>query len=174
VLATGNGSTAGNLGSPAGSVSLDQWHLLTAVVDRAGGAAQLYVDGSQVASGAIRNDFSTNSDMDLGVDTGGTFAFLGSLDEARIRSGLESSNWVWASYMTVAANSAFENYSGVSSPIVTLNIQNSGSDVIIAWPVGTLQSASQVAGPYSDVLGATSPYTNIVSGTQQFFRVKVQ
>jgi hypothetical protein len=173
VLATGNGSTAGNLVAPAGSVSLNQWHLLTAVVDQADGAAQLYVDGNQVASGAIRNDFANDNDMELGRDTGGTFAFLGSLDEARIHSDLESSNWVWASYMTVATNSSFENYSSVSSPILTLSLQNSGNNVILTWPSGTLQSAGQVAGPYSDVVGVTSPYTNSVSGTQQFFRVRV-
>lgn len=174
VLATGNGTTAGNLVAPAGSVSLNQWHLLTAVVDRADGVAQLYVDGNPVASGAIRNDFPNDNDMELGRDTGGTFAFLGSLDEARIHSTLESSNWVWASYMTVAANSSFENYSSVSSPVLTLSIQNSGNNVILSWPSGTLQSAGQIAGPYNDIVGVTSPYTNIVSGAQQFFRVRVQ
>jgi hypothetical protein len=174
ILATGNGSTAGNLVAPAGSVSLNQWHLVTAAVDRADGAAQLYVDGSPVAAGAIRNDFPNNNDMELGRDTGGTFAFLGSLDEARIHAGLESSNWVWASYMTAAANSSFENYSAVSSPVVMLNIQSSGGNVILAWPAGTLQSASQVTGPYSNIPGVTSPFTNPVSGTQQFFRVRVQ
>ena len=174
VLATGNGSTTGNLVAPAGSVSLNQWHLVTAAVDRADGAAQLYVDGNLVASGAVRNDFSNNNDTELGRDTGGTFAFLGSLDEARIHSGLESSNWVWASYMTVAANSSFENYSSVTPSVLTLNIQNSGGPVILTWPSGTLQYASQAAGPYSDMVGVTSPYTNIVSGIQQFFRVRIQ
>jgi hypothetical protein len=77
ILASGNGSTAGNLAAPAGSVSLNQWHLVTASVDRANGQAQLYVDGNQVASGAIRNDFPTNNDMELGRDTGGSFGFLG-------------------------------------------------------------------------------------------------
>jgi hypothetical protein len=174
ILATGNGSTAGNLVAPAGSVSLNQWHLVTAVVDRTDGAAQLYVDGNSVASGAVRNDFPTSNDMDLGRDTGGTFAFLGSLDESRIHSGLESSNWVWASYMTVAANSSLESYSSVSSAPVSLNIQNVGSGAILVWPRGTLQSATQITGPYNDVPDATSPYTNIMSGTQQFFRIRVQ
>jgi hypothetical protein len=112
--------------------------------------------------------------MELGRDTGGTFAFLGALDEARIHSSLESSNWVWASYMTVAANSSFENYSSVVAPVVTFNIRSSGGNVILAWPVGILQSATQVAGPYNDILGATSPYTNVLSASQQFFRIRAQ
>jgi hypothetical protein len=173
LLSSGNGTDGTRLASAAGVVGLDQWHLLTAVVDRANGAATLYVDGTQVASGAVRNDFPTNNDMDLGRDTGGSFAFLGSLDEARIQSGLESSNWVWASYMTVAANSSFENYSAVSIPVLTLKIQISGANVVLTWPTGALQSASQVDGPYSDVSGATSPYTNTVSGTQQFYHIHI-
>jgi len=175
VLATGNGTTAGNLVAPAGSVSLNQWHLLTAVVDRTDGLGQLYVDGNPVAAGAIRNDFANNNDMELGRDTGGTFAFLGSFDEARINSSLESSNWVWASYMTVAANSAFENYSAVNAPAGKLTVQNIGGNLILGWPSsGTLQSAGAASGPFSNVPGATSPYTNTPSGTQQFFRIRFQ
>ncbi|HEV2436633.1 MAG TPA: LamG-like jellyroll fold domain-containing protein [Verrucomicrobiae bacterium] len=58
----------------------------------------------------------------------------------------------------------------------TLAIQKQGANVIISWnPVtGVLQSAASVSGPYSDILGSTSPYTNAVSGTQQFFRVRTQ
>ncbi len=173
-LTTGDGgATEQKLQSATGAVSFNQWHLVTAVVDRTDGNAQLYVDGNQVASGAAMTDFPTNTDMDLGQDNGGSFQYRGLIDEARIHFGLESSNWVWANWMTVAQNSAFENYSTVSSPIVTLNIQHSGNCVILAWPEGTLQSASVVTGPYSDVPGATSPYTNTASETQQYFRVYV-
>ncbi|HEY1787299.1 MAG TPA: DUF2341 domain-containing protein [Verrucomicrobiae bacterium] len=173
LLSSGDGSNGTRLASAAGVVGLDQWHLLTATVDRANGAATLYVDGAQVASGAVGSDFPTNNDMELARDTGGSFAFLGSLDEARIHSGLESSNWVWASYMTVAANSSFENYSAVIAPVITLYIQTSGSNVILTWPAGTLQSANQITGPYRDLSGANSPYTNTVSGPQEFFRVQI-
>ena len=56
----------------------------------------------------------------------------------------------------------------------TLAIQVSGTTVTISWSPagGTLQSAMSVAGPYTDVVGATSPYVTTSSGTQQFFRVK--
>ncbi|HTV63217.1 MAG TPA: hypothetical protein VMH30_11680, partial [Verrucomicrobiae bacterium] len=99
----------------------------------------------------------------------------GLIDEARIHSGVDDANWTWASYETVAQNSSFETYSAVASSTVTLTIQRSGNQVILTWPQGTLQSATQVAGPYNDVPDATSPYTNAVSGTQQqFYRVEVQ
>ena len=57
---------------------------------------------------------------------------------------------------------------------VTLYVQLSGASVILNWPLGTLESASQANGPYGSVAGAVSPCTNPVSGAQQFYRVLVQ
>jgi hypothetical protein len=174
ILTTGDGTTQQQLKSATGAVGLDQWHLVTAVVDQADGNAQLYVDGDQVASGAAVNDCPTNADMNLGDDSGHSFQFTGLMDEARIRSGLSSTNWIWADWMTVAENSAFETYAAVSSSIVTLNVQHAGNNVILTWPNGTLQSAGAVNGPYSDIPAATSPYTNAVSETEEFFRIRVR
>jgi hypothetical protein len=44
----------------------------------------------------------------------------------------------------------------------------------MSWPSGwILQSATNVAGPYSDVTGATSPYSyNTTQAPQQFFRLR--
>jgi hypothetical protein len=173
-LTTGDGSTQAKLQSATGAVSFGQWHLITAVADRTDGKAQLYVDGNQVAAGAALTDFPTNTEMDLGRDNGNSYQYTGLIDEARIHSGLESSNWVWACYMTVAANSSFESYSAISSSVVTLSIQMSGNQIILTWPEGVLQSASAVTGPYSDVPTAASPYTNTVTGAQEFYRVRVQ
>jgi hypothetical protein len=36
----------------------------------------------------------------------------------------------------------------------------------------TLQSAWSIGGPFTNVLGATSPYTVITTNTQQFFRLQ--
>src|SRR5664279_453080 len=55
-----------------------------------------------------------------------------------------------------------------------LTIVPSGTNAVIAWPAGTLQSATTVNGTYTDVGGATSPYTNSATGAQKFFRVKLQ
>lgn len=48
-----------------------------------------------------------------------------------------------------------------------------GTDLVMQW-IGTykLQSATDVAGPYTDIVGATSPYTNSVLSGQKFFRLK--
>jgi len=55
-----------------------------------------------------------------------------------------------------------------------VSIASYGSNVVISWPVGTLQSATNVSGPYLNVGGAASPYTNSVSVKQKFFRVQLQ
>ena len=50
----------------------------------------------------------------------------------------------------------------------SLNIGRSGANVVLTF-LGTLQSATSVTGPYVNVSGATSPYTNAPNGTL-FFR----
>lgn len=57
---------------------------------------------------------------------------------------------------------------------VYISIVKSAGNIILSWPFGTLQEASAVNGSYSDVLGATSPHTNAISGTQKYYRIKVQ
>jgi hypothetical protein len=56
---------------------------------------------------------------------------------------------------------------------VTLSIAKSGDQVVLTWPMGTLQQAPSVTGTYTNMVGVTSPYTNGISGTQGFFRIKV-
>jgi hypothetical protein len=65
------------------------------------------------------------------------------------------------------------NYANSVAP-VTLSIARFGGSVVLNWPNGTLQQSTNIAGIYSDVIGATSPYTNSISGPQRFFRVKAQ
>jgi hypothetical protein len=57
---------------------------------------------------------------------------------------------------------------------VTLSIAKVGNNVTLTWPVGTLQSSTNVTALYEDLSGATSPYTIPATNAQLFFRVKVQ
>ncbi len=66
------------------------------------------------------------------------------------------------------------NYATAAAP-VSLSIIRSGGNVVLTWPNGgTLQQAPTVTGTYSNIVGATSPYTNAIQGAQGYFRVKVQ
>lgn len=65
-------------------------------------------------------------------------------------------------------------YASSIHPTVQLNASFSGGNLILSWPSGILQRASDVAGPYIDAPTITSPYTNAPSGTKEFYRIKVQ
>lgn len=177
LFGTGDGTNGAQPETATGLVTPGQWHLVTAAVNRTAGSVQLFVDGKYQTSGATVTDFPTNTDMNLGRFNSGSFTMTGDIDEARIHAGIDDSNWVWADYMTVAANSTFSTYSGVTNTItlpITLTIRLSGDQAILTWPAGTLQSSSNVNGPYSNLTGVTSPYTNTISGAQQFYRVQAQ
>lgn len=56
-----------------------------------------------------------------------------------------------------------------------LNVQLVGGNVVVSWPpveTGTvqLQSASNVNGPYTEVVGASSPYSTPIAGAPKYFR----
>jgi hypothetical protein len=46
--------------------------------------------------------------------------------------------------------------------------------LVLSWrnPAFSLQSAPAVIGNYTNIVGATSPYTNSITGSQQYFRLK--
>ena len=54
-----------------------------------------------------------------------------------------------------------------------LSIVHSSGAVVLSWSISTfsLQAAPTVNGVYTDVTGATSPYTNAISSPQTFFRL---
>ena len=171
-FATGNGTGGNESTTAAGTVPFGSWHLVTVAANRTNHTAQFYLDGSAVgSSSSILSDFPTVNDLRLGIYLDNAFDFRGAMDEARVQSGVNSSNWVWATWATVAQNSTFANYSAVSSSIVTLNYQVSGNQLILSWPQGTLQAAGAVTGTYTNVPSATSPYTNSMTGPQRFFRI---
>jgi hypothetical protein len=59
-------------------------------------------------------------------------------------------------------------------PPATVTVQSLAGNVILSWPAGTLQSATNVAGPWGNVDGAESPLTNSVAASQEFYRLRLQ
>ena len=58
------------------------------------------------------------------------------------------------------------------NPPVVISIQTSGNSLTITWPHGTLQSATNATGPWSDVSEATSPWLITPAAPQQFYRIR--
>ena len=57
--------------------------------------------------------------------------------------------------------------------LVQVALQTSGTNLVLSWSTGTLQSAPAVTGPWTDLTGTNSPYTLSPVGNQNFFRAKV-
>jgi hypothetical protein len=150
-LETGDGTIGLTAATGTGAVSFGAWHRLTAVVDELGGSARLYVDGSdRTAASAIATDFPNQTGLNLGRFTNSSYYFKGALDEVRIESGKRSSNWVWASWLTVASNTALASYSAVN-PQPQLSVAASGNGPLLSWPYNagpfTLLTTTNLASP---------------------------
>jgi hypothetical protein len=57
---------------------------------------------------------------------------------------------------------------------IPLNIQAAAGNVVLTWgnPDFSLQTAPTVSGVYTNIPGATSPYTNTFPVPQMFFRLR--
>jgi len=101
----------------------------------------------------------------IGWDTtGGTTGrrWNGAIDEFMILNSALSSQAVNALYLGVPASA-------------TLTIARSAGNLLVTWPGGTLQEATNVAGPWTPTIGATNgSYTGTPSGTAKFYRVRLQ
>jgi hypothetical protein len=59
--------------------------------------------------------------------------------------------------------------------VMPLQIQRAGTNAVLTWWVTvpfTLQSAPSVTGTYTDIVGATTPFTNGVDSAAKFYRLK--
>jgi hypothetical protein len=166
-FASGDVTSGNEATTPPGTVSFGQWHLLSASVNRTAGTVEFFLDGAYLQSGAVITGFANQADVNLGRFTNASFYFHGSMDEARIASGTCSSNWVWASWMTVASNSVFTSYSSVtqqpSAPVQppALSISAAGDQLLLDYPTnaGTfpLYSATNLSPPVTWTLTSNQP-----------------
>ena len=65
-------------------------------------------------------------------------------------------------------------YSGATILPIPLDYQITGDQLVLSWANAafSLQSAPAVQGAYTNLSGATSPFTNGFSDTQRYFRLK--
>ncbi len=69
--------------------------------------------------------------------------------------------------------SVYGNVLGTASPI-PVHIQLFGNKAVLTWTNASfaLQTAPDVTGTYTNIIGATSPWTNPITGSRNFFRLK--
>jgi hypothetical protein len=144
------------------------WQHVVGVCDEPNSIVRLYVNGAQVATAAISAGVQLGtSPISIGSRQSGyasTYVnnFVGKIDEVAIYNYPLSPAQVLNHYVTG------------TNPVVILYLQPSPGNVILTWSPGTLQSATNVTGPYADIPSAASPYTLPAFEQQRYFRVRVR
>jgi len=143
------------------------WLFVAATYD---GAKLTIYEGTETSSATVVStmpaiasvNFGSSGALYIGNRQDRNRSFDGWMDDFRFYAGAGDAAFV-ESVRLQAAN-----------PPTAVSIQSSGTNVVLSWPNGTLLSATNPAGPWSVVNGATSPYTVAPTGSQQFYRTQVQ
>jgi autotransporter-associated beta strand protein len=144
------------------------WHQAAGVYD--GAKNYLYVDGALQVSGTATGSIAGNTnDLYIGGDPGYTTVganeryFAGAVAQAAFFTNALSLAQIQTIYQAA-----------VAPPPLSLGIQSvSGTQMEINWNYGTLQSATNVSGPYTDLSGASQPYAVPATNSQSYFRVRM-
>jgi uncharacterized repeat protein (TIGR03803 family) len=103
--------------------------------------------------------------------------FTGGSDGANPMAGLVlSSNMLYGTTRAGGLSGHGTVFSLALSPVpIPLNIAFKNHAVVLSWsdPAFLLQASTLVTGVYTNVPGATSPYTNTFSSATKFFRLQV-
>ncbi len=112
---------AGLLSSPSNSLSVGNWFYAGYEIAGAGaGKASLFLNGIVVTNGT---GVATNDLSDVNIAREYNARFLNAcVDEVRISNVARSTNWIWATYQNIGANTAFNDYGSVAqlTPAVPL------------------------------------------------------
>jgi len=140
----------------------------------------LYVNGQLGSSFPISGDqFIPNGD---GINTDGNAAIT-TIDAADDSASFvigQRTDAAFDNFLGTVDDTAVYQYALSPKQIAShyadaglLNIAKAGTNTTLTWPVGVLQSSTNVAGAYTTITNATSPYTNGISGTTKFYRLVV-
>lgn len=144
------------------------WQHVVGVCDEPGGLAHLYVNGIESANTAVSGGIQLGTSplsigaRQAGINTTYTLNFVGSIDEVAIYN------------YALSAGQVLNHYQTGTNPVARLNLVQTGGGIQLTWSPGTLQSSTNVAGPYSDVPSAASPYPVSPTEKQKYFRVRVR
>jgi hypothetical protein len=144
------------------------WLFFAAVYD---GSNLMLYQGSDTNSAAL---VSATAAPGLAVNFGGSGArfignrqnlqrsFDGWIDDFRFYTGAGDANFV-ESIRSLALH-----------PLASISVQFAGNQLTLSWPSGSLQSASNLSGPWYEFTGTNSPFTVIPTERQQFYRLRLQ
>ncbi|HZQ47182.1 MAG TPA: LamG-like jellyroll fold domain-containing protein, partial [Verrucomicrobiae bacterium] len=164
-------SLFGNAGFavPAADLGSGQWVHLAGTYD--GAQWKLYRNGVLVGTGADNKGPTLVNNANWAIGARGRWKygsgyplngldrqFNGAIDEVAFYNHALTPGRIQAHY---------------AESVQPLTISVSGGQATLTWPLGTLQQAGIVTGPYSDVPGnPASPYTTSASGAQKYYRIR--
>ena len=163
-----------------GSINDGNWHNLIYVIDRAAGAT-VYLDGVAAHQNrqkgttviGIGNINSTNS-ATIGQDPSGVYPQSSdgniNIDDLGVWNRALTPLEAASIYTAGSVNQL--SFTAPVSVTVSVAVVKAGQ-LQLTWSQGTLQSSTNLLGAWSAVVGATSPFTTNLPGSQQFFRVKL-
>jgi hypothetical protein len=144
------------------------WQHVLGVCDEPNGLIHLYINGVESSNAAISGGIQAGTSpisigsRESGFNSNFDLNFQGLIDEVAIYN-----------YALTPAQVQNHYLNGLN-PVARLYVQKSGANLVLYWSPGTLQSSASVAGPYSDVIGASAPYTVTPSNAQAYYRVRVK
>jgi hypothetical protein len=156
-----------------GAIAPDgKWHHLVGVCDQVQGFVILYVDGVLNAHGNLARETGIQSSgipVSIGSRQSGTdpvhdLQFVGTIDEVAIYNKVLSAARVRAHYQAGTNQVVLLSLTNASNGPVQLNW---------VWPKGILQSGTNLAGPYTDLPAAVSPYALTQEETNRFYRLRI-
>lgn len=154
-----------------GTVSDNKWHHVALTFSQAAGSGQIaiYIDGTQNALTFSVNGWQwpTGQELEFGLshDTASWQAFNGLMDDVRVYNRILTDTEVASAFtgalVDTTALTLRLNFDTAPVPGVTLR-----------WnaPDAILQGADVITGPYSDISGASSPYSISAQKANKFFR----
>lgn len=142
----------------SGPVEANQWYHVVLTYD--GSIFRSYCNGTPAAElkfDAYQPNMEGWTSLGFRFDGNG-LGFDGAIDDVAFYNKALSLDQVQAHY----------------NATIKVGVTKVGGNLVLTWPFGTLQQSDGAGGAYSNVTGATSPYTNAIGQTPKFFRVKVQ
>jgi alpha-galactosidase len=147
----------------------NQWSFVALVVQPAGATVYLVnTNGQQSATNSVANaNQSFAGSGTIGTDTYSSTArtFNGIMDEVTVFNYALGSTQLQQLYAT-----------GFMLPRIQVDLQQSGTNLNMRWPQGTLLQSTDLNGPWSRVANAVSPYAVPMPATNaaMFYRVLLQ
>jgi beta-glucanase (GH16 family) len=105
----------------------------------------------------------------------GPNGFISSTQNPSIASATTNASGVYSVVATVGSCSSPAGMTTVAvNPVLPLSFQAGAGTITLSWEGGTLQMATNMSGPWSNVSNATNPWPVQMTEPQEFYRVKLQ